>query len=182
MSTLAGIVLAGGAARRLSGVDKPMLPVDGKPLVRHAVDALAAADPVVVVGPERAGIPGVRWTREEPPGGGPLAALAAGLAVLERPDLVAVLAGDLAAVTPSTVDRLVDALGKHDGAVVVDADGRRQWLLGVWRTARLRAVLPAEPAGAPLRSALGALDVTGVPEHAGEAADIDTPEDRLRHS
>ncbi|WP_373299440.1 molybdenum cofactor guanylyltransferase [Amycolatopsis acidiphila] len=159
-----------------------MLEVGGKPLLRRAVDALAGAGPVVVVGPERAGIPGVRWTREEPPGGGPVAALAAGLAVLGEPELVAVLAGDLAAVRASTVDRLRAALGDADGAVLVDAQGRRQWLVGVWRTAKLRAVLPAEPANFPLRKVFGALGPVPVPELDGEAADIDTPEDRLRHS
>jgi molybdopterin-guanine dinucleotide biosynthesis protein A len=182
MPDLAGIVLAGGAARRLSGVDKPMLEIGGKPLLRRAVDALAAADPVVVVGPERARVTGVRWTREDPPGGGPVAALAAGLAVLGQPELVAVLAGDLAAVERSTVDRLVAALGDADGAVLLDANGRRQWLLGVWRTPTLRAVMPAEPANFPLRMVFAPLEVVAVPEVAGESADIDTPEDRLRHS
>lgn len=165
----------------MSGVDKPMLEVRGRSLLRRSVDALAAASPVVVVGPERDGFPGVRWTREDPPGGGPVAALAAGLAVAGDAELVAVLAGDLAAVTPSTVERLVAAV-EADGAVVVDAGGRRQWLLGVWRTARLRSVLPAGPAGVSLRSVFGALRVAEVPERDGEAADVDTPEDRLRHS
>jgi molybdopterin-guanine dinucleotide biosynthesis protein A len=182
VTSLAGIVLAGGAARRLSGVDKPMLEIGGKPLLRHAIDALAAADPVVVVGPERAGLRGVRWTREDPPGGGPVAALAAGLAVLGEPGVVAVLAGDLPAVRMSTVDRLVAALGDADGAVLVDADGRWQWLLGVWRTAPLRAALPPDPVNFPLRKVFGALDPVPVPELAGESADIDTPVDRLRHS
>ncbi|WP_236793116.1 molybdenum cofactor guanylyltransferase [Amycolatopsis sp. GM8] len=178
----AGIVLAGGAARRLSGVDKPMLEIGGKPLLRHAIDALAGADPVVVVGPERAGVTGVRWTREDPPRGGPTAGLVAGLAVVGEPGLVAVLAGDLAAVRQSTVDRLRVAVGTGDGALLVDAEGHRQWLLGVWRTARLRAVLPAETAGVPLRQVFRALDFAVLPEIAGESADIDTPEDRLRHS
>ncbi|WAL63351.1 NTP transferase domain-containing protein [Amycolatopsis cynarae] len=178
MPALAGIVLAGGAARRLSGVDKPMLEVGGLPLLHRAVEALAAASPVVVVGPRRPGLPAVRWAREEPPGGGPLAALAAGLAVLPETELVAVLAGDLAAITASTVDRLVAAVGDGSaGAVLVDGEGRRQWLIGVWRAVRLRAVLPARPENASLRGVLGALDIVGVPEKPGESADIDTPED-----
>ncbi|TVT54126.1 molybdenum cofactor guanylyltransferase [Amycolatopsis rhizosphaerae] len=181
MPALAGIVLAGGAARRLSGVDKPMLEVGGLPLLHRAVGALAAASPVVVVGPRRPGLPAVRWTREEPPGGGPLAALAAGLAVLpetEETELVAVLAGDLAAITASTVDRLMAAVGDGSGgAVLVDGEGRRQWLIGVWRAAGLRAVLPARPENASLRGVLGALDIVGVPEKPGESADVDTPED-----
>lgn len=179
MADLAGIVLAGGAARRLSGVDKPMLEVGGRPLLHRSVEALAGASPVVVVGPRRPGPAGVRWTREDPPGGGPLAALAAGLAALPETELVAVLAGDLAAITLSTVDRLVAAVdaGPADGAVLVDGAGRRQWLIGVWRARRVRAVLPARTENGSLRAVLGALDIVGVPEEPGESADVDTPED-----
>ncbi|PRX45113.1 molybdopterin-guanine dinucleotide biosynthesis protein A [Prauserella shujinwangii] len=179
MSGLAGIVLAGGAARRLSGVDKPMLEVGGMPLLHRAVGALRGAEPVVVVGPERPGLPGVRWTREDPPGSGPVAALAAGLRLLpaESPAPVAVLAADLPAITEHTVRRLRDALGSADGAVLVDADGHRQWLIGVWRATALRAALPGRPEGAALRATLGGLSIVDVPARAGEAADVDTPED-----
>ncbi|WP_020673579.1 NTP transferase domain-containing protein [Amycolatopsis nigrescens] len=179
-----GIVLAGGAAARLSGVDKPMLDVGGRSLLQRAVSALGAADPVIVVGPARAGFPGVRWVREDPPGGGPVSALAAGLALLpSRPGgLVAVLAGDLAGVEESTVDKLLAAVGGSDGAVLVDEQGRRQWLIGAWRAERLRAVLPAEPSGAALRRMLAGLSIVEVPAEPGESADVDTPEDldRLR--
>jgi molybdopterin-guanine dinucleotide biosynthesis protein A len=180
---LSGIVLAGGAARRLSGADKPGLDVGGRPLLSRALDALAGA-PVVVVGPERPGFPGVAWTREVPSGSGPVAALAAGLdAVRPRPgELLAVFAGDLAGVRPSTVDKLLGALADDaDGAVLVDGTGHRQWLVGIWRGAPLRAAMPDEPAGASLRGVLGALRVREVPADAGEAADVDTPEDLARH-
>ncbi|NKQ52592.1 NTP transferase domain-containing protein [Amycolatopsis sp. K13G38] len=181
MGGIAGIVLAGGAARRLSGVDKPMLEVGGKPLLRTAIDALAAADPVIVVGPRRPGLPRVVWTREDPPGGGPVAALAAGLALADAPE-VAVLAGDLVRVSPSTVDKLRAALGGHDGAVLVDGEGHRQWLIGVWRTENLRAALPAAAGGASLRGMLAGLDIVGVPATAGEGEDLDTPADLARYT
>ena len=32
------MILAGGRARRMNGADKPMLPLAGKPLIRHAVE------------------------------------------------------------------------------------------------------------------------------------------------
>jgi molybdopterin-guanine dinucleotide biosynthesis protein A len=174
MSDLTAVVLAGGAARRLSGVDKVLLEVGGVPLLRRVIAAAGDA-PVVVVGPVRAGIAGVRWVREEPPGGGPVAGLAAGLAFVTTPR-AAVLAGDLAGITKSTVDRLGAALD-GDGAVLVDDDGKRQWLIGVWRTDSLRAAIPADPAGAALRRVLGHLTLTEVPALPGEAADVDTPED-----
>lgn len=176
---LYGIVLAGGAARRLSGVDKPMLEVGGIPLLHKAIDALRDAVDVVVVGPRRDGLPPVRWTREDPPGGGPVAALAAGLAALppESDAEVAVLAADLPGVSASTVSRLRAARGDADGAVLVDATGRRQWLTGVWRLMSLRDALPAQPAGASVHRTLGGLAVVEVPAQAGEAFDVDTPAD-----
>lgn len=180
-----GVVVAGGAAERLGGVDKPMLEVGGRSLLARSLAALSDADPVVVVGPRRPGVDGVVWTREEPPGAGPVAALAAGLAFVHRSRVV-VLAGDLRGVTAAVVGRLLEALdrphdGGHaeapDGAVLVDADGRRQWLLGAWRTTSLREALPADPAGASVRRVLGGLTIVDVPARGDEAADVDTVDD-----
>ncbi|PXY22398.1 molybdenum cofactor guanylyltransferase [Prauserella muralis] len=176
-AALAGIVLAGGAARRLSGADKPMLVVGGTTLLQRAVTALRDAADIVVVGPRRDAVGGVRWCREDPPGAGPVAALAAGLRDVGA-EQVAVLAADLSGVTPDTIARLRAALGPGaDGAVLVDDEGRRQWLIGVWRTAALRAALPEEPAGASLRATLGGLSIVEVAAVPGEAADVDTPGD-----
>lgn len=180
---LYGVVLAGGAASRLSGVDKPMLEVDGIPLLHKAIAALEGAVDVVVVGPRRAGLPQVRWAREEPPGGGPVAALAAGLAALGplAPEGdVAVLAADLPGVSASTVSRLRAARGDADGAVLVDGTGQRQWLTGVWLARSLQRVLPAEPAGHSLHRTLSALAVVEVEAQPGEATDVDTPADLER--
>lgn len=174
-------MLAGGAARRLSGVDKPMLEVDGISLLRRVITALDGAGPVVVVGPERPGITDVLWTRERPPGGGPVAALAAGLAMVPRgTDVVFLLAGDLAAIGKSTVDKLVRALGTADGAVLTDGEGRPQWLISAWRPGRVRGALPSAPEGAALRTVLGGLSIVPVPETPGESADVDTPGDLER--
>lgn len=158
-----------------------MLEIGGISLLRKAIDALGEAREVVVVGPVRPGVAGVRWTREDPPGGGPMAALAAGLAVLPAGEaLVGVLAGDLPGVHMSTLARLRAAVADADGAVLVDASGRRQWLTGVWRAEALRGVLPTEPAGVSLHATLGGLAVVEVPAESGEAVDVDTPEDLKR--
>ncbi|WP_243754462.1 NTP transferase domain-containing protein [Labedaea rhizosphaerae] len=159
----------------MSGVDKAMLTVDGIPLL-HRVLAAVGAVPVVVVGPERPVPAAVRWTREEPAGGGPVAGLAAGLAAVDLPSTatVAVLAADLAGITSSTLARLCF---DGDGAVLVDEDGREQWLIGVWRLGALRAAIPAQPRDRSLRSVLGGLDVTRVPARPGECVDVDTPAD-----
>ncbi|MBB4683653.1 molybdopterin-guanine dinucleotide biosynthesis protein A [Amycolatopsis jiangsuensis] len=181
-ATFAGIVLAGGAARRMSGVDKPELVVRGTSLLGRALAALAGGRPLVVVGPRRAGYAGVVWAREPVPGTGPVAALATGLESVRDSRVTVLLAGDLPGVGTSTVDRLRGALGADvDGAVLVDAAGERQWLTGAWRTAALRAALPVQPENRSLRRTLGTLRIAEVPAEPGEADDIDTPEDWARY-
>src|SRR5690349_16484199 len=81
----AAIVLAGGGGRRLGGAAKPTLEVAGVPMLARVLDAVADASTRVVVGPDGlAGLlpDGVLLTREEPAGGGPVAALWAGLVAL----------------------------------------------------------------------------------------------------
>ena len=45
------MVLAGGAARRMGGVDKTALQIGGRTLLDRTLSAVATADPLVVVGP-----------------------------------------------------------------------------------------------------------------------------------
>jgi molybdopterin-guanine dinucleotide biosynthesis protein A len=155
------VVLAGGSGRRLGGVDKPALRVGSASLLDRVLAAVADASTVVVVGPERGTERAVKWTREEPPGGGPVAALSAGLPYVAAP-LVAVLAADLPFIDAATLDRLRAAVGDADGALLVDEDGRDQLLVGVWRTASLRAALPDEVEGARLGAVLGGLSAVRV--------------------
>jgi CTP:molybdopterin cytidylyltransferase MocA len=75
------------------------------------------------------------------------------------------------------VDKVVAAVGRADGAVLVDDTGHRQWLIGAWRAGSLRRALPERVAGASLRRMLGGLEIVEVLAEQGESADIDTPED-----
>ncbi|MEU4449111.1 molybdenum cofactor guanylyltransferase [Actinosynnema sp. NPDC050801] len=175
MVSWAAVVLAGGRGSRLGGVDKASVVVHGRTLLDHVLDAVAPARRTVVVGPPKDDVHGVTWAREDPPGGGPVAGLAAGLAHVES-DLVVVLAVDQPGITRSTVDRLLAAVG-DTGAVLVDDEGRSQWLIGAWRTAALRRALPADPRGASMRSVLGPLNPAAVIALPGEARDVDTPRD-----
>jgi molybdopterin-guanine dinucleotide biosynthesis protein A len=180
------VLLAGGSGSRLGGRHKPGITVDGTTLLDRAVTAVADADETVVVGPRQPTALPVRWTVERPRGGGPVAALAAGLAARTTPaDEVVVLAADLVGVTRDTVRRLRAELANRpttDGLVLSDADGRRQWLIGVWRLPSLLVALPPEPAGVSLFSVLSTLAVTDLPELPGESADVDTPADLARYS
>ncbi len=147
------LVLAGGAARRLGGVDKVSLEIGGRTLLARVVDAVDDAEQTVVVGPERPLERAVTWQREDPIGGGPVAALAAGLGAVDSA-WVALLAGDLPFLDQGCVRALRRAAAEGDGAMLLDDQDRDQLLVGVWRTVALRAALPAVATGASLRSVL----------------------------
>ncbi|MDG4806859.1 NTP transferase domain-containing protein [Micromonospora sp. WMMD1120] len=188
------MVLAGGAARRMGGVDKPARPVGGWPMRDRVLSAVDDATPRVLVGPPDGVPPGVLTVREQPPGGGPVAATAAGLALLgPETDVVALLAADLPLLTRSAIGDLLNHLaaahGDADGACFVDGDGRRQSLCGVWRVAALRAALDRLAdergglTGAPVRGLLTDLVVREV-RWSGDGPppwfDCDTDEDVRR--
>ncbi|WP_234542316.1 NTP transferase domain-containing protein [Streptomyces shenzhenensis] len=142
------IVLAGGAARRLGGADKPAVRVGGRPLLDRVLAACAGARRTVVVAAPRPTSRPVRWTREDPPGGGPVAALHAGLRHTTAARAV-VLSADLPFLEEATVERLLSALhaAGTDGALLTDADGRDQPLVAAYRTTALRHALAALAGG-----------------------------------
>ncbi|MBN9606958.1 MAG: NTP transferase domain-containing protein [Actinomycetales bacterium] len=198
---LDAVVLAGGRSRRLGGLAKATLELDGEPLVARAVRIAleAGARRVVVVGPD----PGVAlpvsvtFTREEPAFGGPAAAIGAGAAVLAgagapSAEGILLLACDMPAAAPAVAtlvtafaSRLAD--GDADGVIGVDR-GRRQPLLAVVRPAALVSALTAARDRGPsglrdlaLRELLAPLRLDAVPVPEGSSDDVDEPEDLPRH-
>lgn len=136
------IVLAGGRAARLDGVDKAGIEVGGRTLLEWALDAVVDAREVVVVGDPVPTQRPVTFTRESPRYGGPAAGLLTGLdALLDVPAYVAVVAVDMPRLTAGTLRRLTEAAADGDGAVLVGPDGRRQ-LAAVLSTRRLQDVRP----------------------------------------
>jgi len=176
------LLLTGGASRRL-GVDKAELRRDGERLADRAARLLATAcRPALEVGPGASPLPAVR---EDPPGAGPLAAVAAGGAALharrvEQPVLV--LAVDL----PFLDTPLLRWLADHPapGAVVPRVDGVAQPLCARYADADLEVASQLRADGrSALRDLLAAIPVTYVDEAAWSAitdrrsfADVDTPE------
>lgn len=139
----AAVVLAGGAGRRLGGVDKPAQRVGGRALLERVLDAVAEAEQRVVVGPVRTTGRAVSWTREEPAGAGPVAALAAGLAAVQAP-VVIVLAADLPFLSTAAVGQLLHPVrlpGTAPGTVLLDDSGAPQWLVSCWRADLLRSAV-----------------------------------------
>ncbi|GHF94218.1 molybdenum cofactor guanylyltransferase [Streptomyces filamentosus] len=152
-------MLAGGAARRLGGVDKPGVRVGGRPLLDRVLAACAGARRTVVVGDPRPTVRPVRWTREERARSGPLAALDAGVTALlpstdagtatggataGAPEVLLALSADLPFLGDATVRRLLaalDAAPDAEAALFTDPEGRDQPLVAAYRTAPLRRAL-----------------------------------------
>ncbi|MFL6098949.1 MAG: NTP transferase domain-containing protein [Actinomycetales bacterium] len=145
-ASYAVVVLAGGTSRRMGGGDKTALDLGaGRSVLDHLVSGLDPVVPVVVVGPERPLERSVTWAREQPPGGGPLAALAAGLAALPgpAPDWLVLLAGDQPFAADGVPLLLAAAVAAADTDAVlgVDRGGRDQPLLAAYRSGAVRAAL-----------------------------------------
>lgn len=191
------IVLAGGAGRRLEGAVKPELVLGGRALVDHALAAVSGARRRVLVAPPALARPGVPTTLEDPPLGGPVAGIAAGLALLAAPpadvadvpvaagaaDVVVVLACDVPRAG-SVVPALVAAASAPgtDGARLVDAEGAPQHLVAAYRTDALRTALAslAEVRGASVRRLVTGLHLRDVPDPGGAGEDVDTWADARR--
>ena len=133
----AAVVLAAGRGTRMGGPNKLLAEVAGKPLLRHAVEAALAsrARPVVVVtGHEHANIEAVlagldvTFVHNPDFSQGLSTSLKVGLAALpDEIDGTLVLLGDMPRVTPTLLNRLVDAFDPDGGAlaVVPVRDGHR---------------------------------------------------------
>lgn len=185
------IVLAGGTGRRLDGVSKPDVVARGLRLLDHVLAGLErlreqglALGRVCVVAPAEVALPGdVLRALEDPPLGGPVAGIAAGLELLGGSDPVAGLTGILTCdaplswrALPSLYRALAEAGPELDGACARDGD-HTQYLLGLYRRRALTAAVT--PDGMPLRDtavrqALGPLHVTAIPTPHDVVRDLDT--------
>jgi molybdopterin-guanine dinucleotide biosynthesis protein A len=184
------VVLAGGRGQRLGGASKPEVLVAGRTLLDRALDATLEARRTVVVGPPHLARPGVPTVLEDPPSGGPVAGIDAGLTALglhaDDDDVpVLVLACDVpraAAAVPVLVAALLADAGA-DGAHLVRA-GRAQ-LVAVHHRRSLRSALDGlaadgELRGASVRRLLDRLRMVPVPDPEGLADDADTWDDVAR--
>ncbi|MCQ4613805.1 molybdenum cofactor guanylyltransferase [Corynebacterium sp. CCUG 55013] len=132
------IVLAGGRSTRM-GADKAQVKVNGTRLVDAVCARIPDDVPRIVVSPKPLGMPTVS---EDPPFGGPVAGIAAGLSRIDAP-FVAIVSVD-APRSPELIPVLSRAARDGaDVAVVEAADGYLQPLCAVWNRASLVAALDA---------------------------------------
>lgn len=174
----AAIVLAGGRSARLGGSDKSAIEIDGVALIDHVYAAVRACAPIIAVGPDHIGRPGIHVVRERPPFGGPAAAVAAGIEALEgsEADETWLLACDLPRATDlvALLER-VPIPDDADAVVAVDAEERVQWLAGRYRVSALQRATAQHPeaAGVSMRTLFEGLRLRTVGDR-GTAHDLDT--------
>jgi molybdopterin-guanine dinucleotide biosynthesis protein A len=171
------VVLAGGTSRRF-GSDKLAAPLRGTTVLDHLLGSLPSRWPVVVVGIERPTVRPVTWASEDPPGGGPLAGVEAGLRCVAT-GLVLVVAGDMPYAGAAAVDLVATLRAQPpDVAAVVaqDDSGHANPLLAAYRAAAVRQALPRPSVNRPAKLLLTLprmlVAVTG-----REAHDVDTRSD-----
>jgi molybdenum cofactor guanylyltransferase len=182
------VVLAGGASQRFAP-DKLAELLDGEPLLDRTLASLPEQVTVVVVGAPRAVARPVIFTSEDPPGGGPAAALVAGVrrALAESSDAIVTLPADapLGGKAASTLLSRLEDDPNVEAVVGIDSSGREQPLQLALRPAAAGALVAAAgPGGAAGVSARRLLDALrpGLVTHElaqAELWDIDTPDQLL---
>ena len=182
------IIVAGGRASRLGGIDKISLVFEGQTLIERCLSAVRGANRVSVVGyaGQLPPPPRVTRTEEQPRWSGPAASIVAGLRDLKDSpsEFTIVIAGDLPSVARA-IEILLHELGSSavdDGLVATDESGRRQPLLAVYRTESLRTAAASRTsfANLPVRQLIGSLVLREVTLPDELCWDVDTPEDAAR--
>ncbi len=155
---VSALILAGGKATRLGGVDKRELVVDGRTIFERQVELLRPRVAEIVVSSPRA-VAGYRTVRDAIDDGGPLAGIAAGLAAARTPWLL-VLAGDMPHMTPNVIDRLLACTSDDVDAVGIRIDGLPEPLVSVLRVSSCTHAVQARLAARELKAALLLTDAT----------------------
>ena len=191
------VVLAGGASRRM-GRDKRLLIVEGSPLIRRVVEALAfASETLVVHDPSRPMQPAIldgtdaRLVADLRPDTGPLAGLEAGLTAAQWP-IVVVVGADMPWLEPALLVHLADTLAASPGddCVVIRTTRGLEPLLAAYRRdpALARATLLLDSGERRLGALLEGMSIHAVDDQEQarfdptlrSARDIDTPADLAR--
>ncbi len=186
---IAGLLLAAGQSRRMGTLNKLLIGIDGKPMVRHVAEAVAAsqASPLVVVtGHERErveaaldGLP-ARFVHNPDYAQGLSTSVRRGLAALpEDVDGAVVCLGDMPMVTGAAIDRLIAAFNPVEGRVLCVPTRRGKRGNPVLLGKRLFAALAAISGDVGARTLIAAHpELVAEVEMESDAVltDIDTPQ------
>jgi molybdopterin-guanine dinucleotide biosynthesis protein A len=152
---VAAAILAGGRARRMGGIAKLTLEVDGRTILDRQLAALAphASEIAIAVADPAQAPPGLRAIVDDSPGQGPLAGIAAARAALAAPWMIAI-AGDMPYVTSDVIAALLARCAPEIDAVAPMIGGLPEPLLAIWS--------PRAGAAAARRLAAGRFKTSGL--------------------
>jgi molybdopterin-guanine dinucleotide biosynthesis protein A len=136
VTRIAAVILAGGRAERLGGINKAMIEIGGQRLIDRALAAVHGCDPIMLsVGHVDFSIPGTIAVADlATPYAGPLAGVAAAIDYLtaDAPDLLLSLAVDTPYFPADYVQRALFSLGQG-GAMLAAYDGQDYPTNALWR-------------------------------------------------
>lgn len=184
---ITAVILAGGRARRMGGVEKGLLPFRGRPLVSHVIDCVRPhVGPLMVSANRRldeyASLDAVVVADEWPDARGPLAGIAGALRVTSTPYLL-VASCDTPLLPKDWVPRLAAALSHGEAdAALAHGDGVLQPLCALMRCTlapRLREFIDA--GGVVVKQWWAERRTVNVMfDEPGAFANVNTLEDRAR--
>ncbi|MGN6109627.1 MAG: molybdenum cofactor guanylyltransferase [Kofleriaceae bacterium] len=144
------LILAGGKATRLGGVDKRDLVIAGRTIFERQREVLAPRVGELIVSSPRV-VPGHRHVVDRVADAGPLGGIAAGLAAATTPWLL-VVAGDMPELAGPVIDLLLGRAVPGVDAVGIRIGGLPEPLLSVLRVAAARPVVEAQLAAGRLKA------------------------------
>ena len=175
------IILTGGSSTRF-GSDKSKIDFAGLPLVEQVLAYFPVETRFIVVGPSFPSTKyDLRFTQEDPPGGGPVAALAAGLQMVES-EYVALVATDMPFAGKAIAQLFQYLPLTKDALIPIDSKRKPQPLCAIYRVTSLQRALSGMAAlsGKSMRSLISLLEVSEIDlggSFASSLLDIDTPAD-----
>jgi molybdopterin-guanine dinucleotide biosynthesis protein A len=143
------LILAGGKATRLGGIDKRELVVGGCTIFERQVAALTPCVAEILVSSARQ-IVGYRTVADQVPDLGPLAGIASGLAAATTPWLI-VIAGDMPHIDRALVELMLSRASAESDAVGIRIGNLVQPLCTVLRIAVWRPIVAARMAERQLK-------------------------------
>lgn len=184
MIRVSAMILTGGTSSRF-GSDKSQAILGQRSLIENLLATIPSEYEIVIVGPElQKASRSVRYIQESPLGGGPVAAIDAGLDLVDS-EFVTIIATDM-----PFASRILNVLTKNfpdteDATIPLDAHGVRQTLCALYRADSLRRALAelGSTQGQSMRNLTQLLSVRELelePSLERILLDIDTPSDLKR--
>lgn len=184
---VAGLILAGGRARRMGGEDKGLIALAGRPMVEHVLERFRPQVDEVLINanrnPEHYGRYGHRVVADVVGDySGPLAGMLTAMLAVDQPWL-AVVPCDSPLLPRDLVDRLFESIESESAEIAVAHDGNRLQpviaLLSCSLLPDLRAFVDQGGRKIDAWYAQHRMVATDLSDHPEAFANINTPDERL---